>query len=95
MSNFTSPFMAKSPLRNDSKCSSLRSQLEAQKAKLAKIKSKCSSLRSQLEAQKAKLAKIKSECKGSISCQGEKGIDTVQETISVLNEQIASNNCKK
>jgi len=76
MSNFTSPFMAKSPLRNDSKCSSLRSQLEAQKAKLAKIK-------------------IKSECKGSISCQGEKGIDTVQETISVLNEQIASNNCKK
>ncbi|GEM_PF-4537721 len=74
MSNFTSPFMAKSPLRNDSKCSSLRSQLEAQKAKLAKIKS---------------------ECKGSISCQGEKGIDTVQETISVLNEQIASNNCKK
>jgi|TARA_R110002020_G_scaffold140042_6_gene311281 hypothetical protein len=64
--------MAKSPLRNDSKCSSLRSQLETQKAKLAKIKS---------------------ECKGSISCQGEKGIDTVQETISVLNEQLVSNKC--
>jgi len=72
MSNFTSPFMAKSPLRNNSKCSSLRSQLEEQKEKLAKIKA---------------------ECKGSISCQGEKGIDTVQETISVLNEQIASNKC--
>tara|TARA_B110000008_G_scaffold279386_1_gene326285 strand:+ start:9825 stop:10043 length:219 start_codon:yes stop_codon:yes gene_type:complete len=72
MSKFVSPFMAKSPLRNDSKCSSLRSQLETQKAKLAKIKS---------------------ECKGSISCQGEKGIDTVQETISVLNEQLVSNKC--
>ena len=72
MSNFKSPFMAKSPLRNDSKCSSLRSQLETQEAKLAKIKS---------------------ECKGNISCQGEKGIDTVQETISVLNEQIVNNNC--
>lgn len=72
MSNFKSPFMAKSPFRNDSKCSSLRSQLEQQKSRLAQIKA---------------------ECKGSINCQGEKGIDTVQETISVLREQIASNNC--
>ena len=54
---------------------------------------KCSSLRSQLEEQTDRLAKIKAECKDSISCQGEKGIDTVQETISVLREQIASNNC--
>ena len=69
---FTAPFMAKSPLRNDSKCSSLRSQLEAQQEKLAKIKA---------------------ECGGNISCQGEKGIDTVQETISILKEQIVSNKC--
>jgi|TARA_B100000902_G_C26526368_1_gene535729 hypothetical protein len=55
--------------------------------------SKCSSLKSQLEKQTARLAQIKAECKGSLSCQGEKGIDTVQETISVLREQIASNNC--
>jgi hypothetical protein len=68
----SNPFMVKSPLRNDSKCSSLRSQLETQKEKLAKIKS---------------------ECGGNLSCQGEKGIDTVQETISVLNEQIVSNKC--
>jgi len=72
MNSFKSPFLAKSPLRNDSKCSSLRSQLEAEKAKLAKIKSECGS---------------------NLSCQGEKGIDTVQETISVLNEQIVSNKC--
>jgi hypothetical protein len=56
--------------------------------------SKCSSLKSQLEAQQDKLAKIKAECKGNISCQGEKGIDTVQETISILNEQLVSNKCK-
>ena len=55
---------------------------------------KCSSLRSQLEAQQDKLAKIKAEGKGNISCQGEKGIDTVQETISILNEQLVSNKCK-
>ena len=56
--------------------------------------SKCSSLKSQLEEQTDRLAQIKAECKGSLSCQGEKGIDTVQETISVLREQIASNKCK-